>query len=1299
MAPTKRKRKTKAKPKDDDDYDSIEETKMEMEEDQSELDIDDPSDVVGMEVEENDKLNEKTIMRVMEKAMTDPEMNSTWKRVIDQEVKKLIKAIQDAVEKDRNPDNVHRGDTSDDSSDDNENQPDHSSRSKRYNRRSSQPRITIRGFNNGKILNPEQLSFRSSLMDFGINHESTEEIMRGGMSNICEITYLNKESIKSFMHGLKSVSPDCPNPNSIHYATPPELKDLTKSREWEEGFCQNLRYRFNSAGFPILYVIRPQEKKEVDDRARSGTVGQNPTDVYPTWSDYNERCGVLSGHQYDEDNNVVWRLLCDATRKGSGWEYEMKESHYTGDAKNYDWNKHKRNWTAFHGTIMRFKKNHNERRFVWDFINSISDERLDAAKADAIDESKDYRDNFNECLILFTNWLGLKKLANGKHKRGSRSVYSVGTSSNKKQKTTGTVTGKLENKPYPTSVYKTMSKEHRQELYQMRQASKKKRALKAAETKKAKEAEKEGAGDSFDFDDGENEAGYCELDSHADTTAAGNNMILLNPDQITTHVDVAPFSEEYKPIKKIPIGSCATAWTSPTSGQVYIIVFHQALYFGNKLKNSLIYPNQIQAWNYTSDPMEDDDPKKVFIKLNMRNVISYFPTRKPTKLELEECEHLIATNDAPWDPHSLKFRMAELVIDNGDPISGDQLSVQAMSTEDASSVVTEPTSNVTDMFSKTSIESKHPNLMQRCKLMRLHQISTRRMLTECQIATDVSRCKYFKRAKEDQFSFDDTEFDFTEALENESKQIPSSQENDNTLERRSLDRRNQWGPSVTTIEGPNKVDCERLAKTWNISFKNAEQTLKVTTQKALRNLQLPLMKRIPTQRFRNKRVAQGTWYTDTWHAKTTSIMRQEKCAQVFTNGNGFEVFIPIQNKLQAHQGLKIFIHEVGIPEHLISDGAPEQGSPRTYKTHWNSIVKRNHIHETFIQPHRPFQNRAEQAICHLGSVIITKTAKKKSPRRLWSFCGEQCANIRQRTASSNPSSMGRTPFELVHGYRPDITLYTSSEWYDFIFWFDKGDSLSHGVERLGRWLGPCGSKVGGGDCFWILTKSAIPISTNSMRPVKEFEWRDCDVLRRMEAIDKSIESKIGDEVKDSASFFQENYPEPPEELFDNQPVRSSDLKLEMAEPEASVEDIDEYDEYLGNEVIIERNDERLRCIKLNPILDTRLYKLQVPDGTIEEYTANIVAESLYSSVDDDGRMFTLLDELIDHECDDTALSDEEATTIAKNGRKSHKPTTRPENPLQQELSELQKNQSGFPIFLSLFFTACGSGGVLAMLKL
>eukprot|EP00536_Pseudo-nitzschia_multiseries_P016264 jgi/Psemu1/45523/gm1.45523_g len=176
-------------------------------------------------------------------------------------------------------------------------------------------------------------------MDFGINYESAEEIMRGGMSNIhCpnpkSIHYGNRLSSRLLtwanwaryqpLIGVKPRAIDWnANPNNLELqqfrikmmessvksqekVTPPELKDLTKFREWEEGFRQNLRYRFNSEGFPILYVIRPQEKEDVNDEARSGTVGQNPTDVYPTWSDYNERCGVLSGHQYDEDT----MLLC-----------------------------------------------------------------------------------------------------------------------------------------------------------------------------------------------------------------------------------------------------------------------------------------------------------------------------------------------------------------------------------------------------------------------------------------------------------------------------------------------------------------------------------------------------------------------------------------------------------------------------------------------------------------------------------------------------------------------------------------------------------------------------------------------------------------------------------------------------------------------------------------------------------------------------------------------------------------------------------------------------------------------------
>jgi hypothetical protein len=56
----------------------------------------------------------------------------------------------------------------------------------------------------------------------------------------------------------------------------------------------------------------------------------------------------------------------------------------------------------------------------------------------------------------------------------------------------------------------------------------------------------------------------------------------------------------------------------------------------------------------------------------------------------------------------------------------------------------------------------------------------------------------------------------------------------------------------------------------------------------------------------------------------------------------------------------------------------------------------------------------------------------------------------------------------------------------------------------------------------------------------------------------------------------------------------------------------------------------------NPILGTREYKVIFPDGTIQSYLANTLAENIYSQVDDEGHNFSILSEIIDHERDDSA---------------------------------------------------------------
>jgi hypothetical protein len=80
----------------------------------------------------------------------------------------------------------------------------------------------------------------------------------------------------------------------------------------------------------------------------------------------------------------------------------------------------------------------------------------------------------------------------------------------------------------------------------------------------------------------------------------------------------------------------------------------------------------------------------------------------------------------------------------------------------------------------------------------------------------------------------------------------------------------------------------------------------------------------------------------------------------------------------------------------------------------------------------------------------------------------------------------------------------------------------------------------------------------------------------------------------------------------------------------------------------------------NPILDTRVYEVEFPNGSVKEYTANILAESLYAQVDEFGNRFLLLKDIIDHDKDSTALSQHEASIDNYNGsgNSSRKVTTK-----------------------------------------
>jgi hypothetical protein len=101
---------------------------------------------------------------------------------------------------------------------------------------------------------------------------------------------------------------------------------------------------------------------------------------------------------------------------------------------------------------------------------------------------------------------------------------------------------------------------------------------------------------------------------------------------------------------------------------------------------------------------------------------------------------------------------------------------------------------------------------------------------------------------------------------------------------------------------------------------------------------------------------------------------------------------------------------------------------------------------------------------------------------------------------------------------------------------------------------------------------------------------------------------------------------------------------------------DIYDTYIGAEVQLPGQGNQMQMARVvkrikgndgnpinasrpyNPILDNSEYLIEFNDGTTKEITANIIAESMFSQIDDEGQHFQLLSKISDHCKDSTALT-------------------------------------------------------------
>ena len=65
-----------------------------------------------------------------------------------------------------------------------------------------------------------------------------------------------------------------------------------------------------------------------------------------------------------------------------------------------------------------------------------------------------------------------------------------------------------------------------------------------------------------------------------------------------------------------------------------------------------------------------------------------------------------------------------------------------------------------------------------------------------------------------------------------------------------------------------------------------------------------------------------------------------------------------------------------------------------------------------------------------------------------------------------------------------------------------------------------------------------------------------------------------------------------------------------------------------------------------------------PDGSVSRYSVNIIAENIYSQVDEDSYRYQLLDHIMDHKTNGQAIQPEDAFMVSQNGNNVCQQTTK-----------------------------------------
>ena len=674
------------------------------------------------------------------------------------------------------------------------------------------------------------------------------------------------------------------------------------------------------------------------------------------------------------------------------------------------------------------------------------------------------------------------------------------------------------------------------------------------------------------------------IDTFADTCVAGKHAHVID---FIEGKEISARAWDGHQTQHLRIANVAYAYDTPM-GETIILVFNQSIYGGEFMTDSLVNPIQCLQ----NDVRIDSRPRIFYPNDNSSQTIQfegqsidliydgplpYINIRRPTEQEWAQCHHYDMTSSDEWDPYTTSSCIS--MINDNDHTSHSRGETRTM------------TGEICSLSSSLIPESEHYATL-------------------------------FNQRDIMSYQTDDSE----------------------EVKYRSI--------NAVATKSNRTLNPEDLAKLWGIGIKTAKRTLNATTHQCIRTVG-DLTRRFRTDkahmRYRRLSTKHGQFYVDTLKSKVKSI-RGFTCGNLYTNNIGFRKFFPMTAESETPKTLQTFITMIGLPPALHADNA---------KVFVEGDVKKKcqkyGISQSFTEPHSPWMNRAETGIREIKAYGRRIMAKTNAPIRLWCFAYEYSADICCLLATGLYDLGGRTPYEIVMQHTPDISEFVVFKWYQWAYYWDQIDK----EKKICRWLGVA-SDVGQAMCYWVLRPNGEYIARSTVIPIPDEDLNSLTVQQQMEKYTKSLHEEIGDhnkaiikgEILSEDNIYYDAFFDTTEDDKITWPWEKELEELPLQDEDDTT--LEALDQYIGANLVLpgrdglevltqvkgrkrDHNGKAIGTSHSNPILDTRVYQVEFPDGHLEEYSTNKIAEALYSQIDEEGYNVGLIKEICDHQRTEAAI--------------------------------------------------------------